>query len=164
MRSPIAKFALAAACVVSASTLGAKESLGVFEQWAAFRDAAQNRCYAIAMPLASASQRDYQPFASIGNWPRRKVRNQVYFKLGRNARVDSRISLRVGNTWYKMAGRGADAWAADAGTNAAILAGMRSSQSMTIAATDMRGNRFTDRYPMEGAATAMDAALVSCGR
>ena len=164
MRSTIARFALIAAFTLSGVAVGAKESLGVFEQWAAFRDPAQERCYAIAVPLPAAAQRDLQPYASIGNWPRRKVRNQVYFRLGRATREGSRISLRVGNSWYKMAGRGTNAWAADARTNAAILAGMRSSQSMTIAASDMRGNRFTDRYPLEGAATAMDAALVSCGR
>ena len=34
--------------------LSAKDSLGVFSDWAAFRDAAVPRCYAIAMPAASS--------------------------------------------------------------------------------------------------------------
>ena len=41
MRSTIARFALIAAFTLSGVAVGAKESLGVFEQWAAFRDPAQ---------------------------------------------------------------------------------------------------------------------------
>ena len=164
MRSTIAKIVLASALACSAAIVSAKDSLGIFESWGAFRDPPNGRCYAIATPLPTASQRDLAAYASVGNWPARNVRRQVYFRLGRKTRQGTRISLRVGNRWFKMAGGGSNAWAFDAKTNAAILAGMRASQSMTIAAFDTRGNRFTDRYPLEGAATAIDAATVACGR
>ena len=54
--------------------LSAKDSLGVFSDWGAFRDTAVPRCYAIAMPAASRLQRDFEPFATIGTWPRRGLR------------------------------------------------------------------------------------------
>ncbi|MDG6079634.1 hypothetical protein E3U23_10550 [Erythrobacter litoralis] len=160
----MARFTLIFVVAFSASTLSAKDSLGIFESWGAFRDAPNGRCYAIATPLPTASKRDIAAYASVGTWPQRRLRGQVYFKLGRRTRPGTRISLRVGNSWYKMSGSRSDVWAFDAQTNAAILAGMRSSQSMTIAAFDTRGNRFTDRYPLAGAATAIDAATLACGR
>ena len=163
MRSHMLKAALALAAFASGNTLMAKDSLGVFGGWAAFSDPDQRRCYAIAAPL-KAGAREGQPYASIGTWPGRGVRNQVYFRLGRQTRKGTRISLRVGSRWYRMAGGGVNAWAADTTTNAAILAAMRSSQSMTIAAFDTRGVRYTDRYPLAGAATAIDAAIVGCAR
>ena len=48
--------------------------------------------------------------------------------------------------------------------DAAIVAAMRSAGSMSISASDSAGHRFTDRYSLEGAATAMDAATVGCAR
>jgi hypothetical protein len=48
--------------------------------------------------------------------------------------------------------------------DAAILAAMRSAPQMTVSARDSRGRRFSDRYILEGAATALDAATVGCAR
>ena len=48
--------------------------------------------------------------------------------------------------------------------DAAIVAAMRSAQSMTIRATDSRGRRFSNTYSLSGAATAMDAATLACSR
>ena len=48
--------------------------------------------------------------------------------------------------------------------DAAIIAAMRSADSMSVRAIDRSGRRFTDRYSLEGAATAMDAATVGCAR
>ncbi len=57
----------------------ARDALGVFGSWAAFRDPATPRCYAIAMAAPSARQRDFQPYAAIGSWPGRGMRGQVHF-------------------------------------------------------------------------------------
>ena len=65
----------------------ARDSLGMFETWGAFRDPANTpggpRCYAIAKAEPSTLQRDYQPYASIGTWPRAALRGQVHFRLSR---------------------------------------------------------------------------------
>ena len=57
-----------------------------------------------------------------------------------------------------------DAWAQDGRMDAAIVAAMRSAGSMSVSATDGSGRRFTDRYSLDGAATALDAATVGCAR
>jgi hypothetical protein len=147
-----------------AAPVAAKDSLGVFEDWGAFRDPAAQRCYAIAMPRPSRASHDYQAFATIGTWPRRAVRGQVHFRLSRRLATDAIVSLGIGGARFTLAGGGGDAWAQDKAMDAAIVAGMRSARSMTVASRDARGRRFSDTYRLEGAATAMDAATLGCAR
>ena len=47
-----------AVLVLGASQLEARDSLGVFDGWAAFRDASPRRCYAIAKPQNAAAAPD----------------------------------------------------------------------------------------------------------
>lgn len=158
MRKPLALLALLAI----ATPALAKESLGVFGNWGAFRDPDAARCYAIAKALPSRLARDYEPYAAVGNWPRRSIRGQVHFRLSRAIRGDRAISLNVGGERFALAGGGGDAWAQDKAMDAAIVAAMRSASRMTVGATDKRGARFSNTYDLSGAATAMDAATVAC--
>ncbi|TCJ37116.1 hypothetical protein [Frankia sp. BMG5.11] len=152
------------AAALVATPAAAKDSLGVFGSWAAFRDPPVPRCYAIAMPAASKASRDYAPFATVGTWPRRAVRGQVHFRLSRKVAATAPIILSIGGQRFTLAGGGGDAWAGDRAMDAAIVAAMRSARSMTVSGRDAKGRRFSDRYPLEGAATAMDAATVGCAR
>ena len=152
------------AALAFAMPLAAKDSLGVFGQWGAFRDADVPRCYAIAMADASRNRRDFEPYASVGTWPRRNIRAQVHFRLSRELSDGPRIRLAIGGQRFDLTGGGSDAWAANAQDDAAILAAMRAGSRLYISATDNRGNRFTDRYSLQGAATALDAAQVGCAQ
>jgi hypothetical protein len=158
---------LALLLVGVAAPLAAKDSLGVFGDWGAFRDPAVPRCYAIAAaePARGAQrQRAAQAFASIGTWPKRQVRGQLHVRLSRPLASGAAISLSIGGERFALTGGGGDAWAADRRMDAAIVAAMRSAGSMNVSARDAAGRRFTDRYSLEGAATAMDAATVGCAR
>lgn len=155
-------FALAA--LVFTAPLAAKDSLGVFASWGAFRDPQFGRCYAIAKPQLSRRVRDYRPFAAVGTWPRRGVRGQVHFRLSRKLAESSAITLRVGGQRFALTGGGGDAWAPGKAMDAAIAAAMRSAGSMTVSARDARGRAFSDSYDLSGAATAMDAATLGCAR
>lgn len=152
------------AVALAAAPAAAKDSLGVFGSWGAFRDPTVPRCYAIAIPTVSRSARDYAPFASVGTWPRRGVRGQVHFRLSRAVAERASITLSIAGQRLTLTGSGGDAWATDRGMDAAIIAAMRSADSMTVSARDQRGRQFSDRYPLTGAATAMDAATVGCAR
>lgn len=154
----------AIALFVAAVPLAAKDSLGVFERWGAFRDPGAGRCYAIAVPEASRAARDFAPFASVGTWPRRGVRGQVHFRLSRRLGPAPNPTLALGGQRFALTGGGGDAWARDPAMDAAIVAAMRAAGSMSVSATDARGRRFTDRYSLAGAATAIDAAAVGCAR
>ncbi|ANU07686.1 invasion associated locus B family protein [Paraurantiacibacter namhicola] len=145
-----------------AAPLSAKDSLGVFGNWGAFRDPQVPRCYAIA--AAQDAGGDYRAFASVGTWPKRSVRGQVHFRLSRAVAADADIMLRLGSASFSLTGGGGDAWAQDRQMDAAIVAAMRSAGSMTVSGRDRQGRRFTDRYSLQGVATAMDAATVGCAR
>lgn len=140
----------------------ARDALGVFGSWAAFRDAQVPRCYAIAMAEPSALQRDYQPYADVAWWPRQGLRGQVHFRLSRKLRPGAPITLLLGGQRIPLTGGGGDAWAADGRGDAAIVAAMRSAGQMVINARDAGGRGFSNTWKLQGAATAMDAAAVGC--
>ncbi len=150
--------------MITATPLAAKDSLGVFSDWGAFRDPEAPRCYAIAVPEPSQAAREYQPFATIGTWPTGGIRGQVHFRLSRSLADNARISVQIGGRSFALTGGGGDAWARDKTMDAAIVAAMRSASTMTVRATDARGRRFANTYSLAGAATAMDAATLACAQ
>ncbi len=164
MRKLVTVMIPALAVALAASPLAARDSLGMFADWGAFRDPAVPRCYAIAKAAPSTMQRDYSPYASVGTWPKRNIRGQIHFRLSRKLASDQRITLVISGRRFAMAGGGGDAWAPDKATDAAIVAAMRSAGSMTISASDSRGRRFSNTYDLAGAATALDAATIGCAR
>ncbi|MCC6925413.1 hypothetical protein [Novosphingobium sp.] len=153
--------ALALFAALSAPAM-ARDSLGMFGQWAAFRDPAVPRCYAIAMAAPSTLQREFQPYADVAWWPRAQIRGQVHFRLSRKLAANAPISLAIGGQKIPLVGGGADAWAADKRGDAAIMAAMRSAREMTVSARGADGRGFSNTWTLEGAATAMDAATVGC--
>jgi hypothetical protein len=154
----------ALALLLVAAPLAAKDDLGVFGQWAAFRDADVPRCYAIAAAEQTRGASAIPAYADVATWPRRGVRGQVHFRHSRELHDNPRLSLALGAERFALTGGGVDAWASDRRGDAAIVAAMRSATRMTLTATDRAGRRFTDRYSLEGVATAMDAATVGCAR
>lgn len=154
-----ATICLAALLALSAPA-HARESLGVFEEWGAFGDPEIPRCYAISLAGNLAGGRT--AFVSVGTWPERDVRGQVHFRLSRAIAPSSAITLRIGRQSFQLTGSGDNGWAEDRRMDAAIVAAMRSAASMSVSARDTAGRRFTDRYALAGAATAMDAATVGC--
>ncbi|MBB4856916.1 hypothetical protein HNO88_000213 [Novosphingobium chloroacetimidivorans] len=147
-----------------ATPLAARDSLGLYASWGAFRDPVSPRCYAIAMAEPSAMRRDYQPYAAIGTWPRRGVRNQVHFRVSRRLAPGRPIVLTVGDRRFQLIGGGGDAWAVNNGDNAAIVAAMRSASTMRVSARDAQGRSFGNSWALAGAASAMDAASIGCAR
>ena len=153
-----------AALATLASPAVARNSLGVFDDWGAFRDPRLPRCYAISAGERSEGARDFEPYATIGTWPNRNIRNQVHLRLSRRLSSNGTVNLRVGGDTYRLTAGEADAWAQDKRMDAAIVAAMRSGNRMSVSATDRGGNRFTDRYSLSGVATAIDAAIIACAR
>jgi len=145
----------------------ARDSLGIFEGWGAFRDPAVPRCYAIAEPAGHARKGPavaWRPFAAIGSWPRQGVRGQVHFRLSAQRAPQARVILSVGDRRFTLSAGTADAWAPDRQTDAAIVAAMRAGTSMSVETTGRDGRPFADVYALRGAATAIDAAALGCAR
>jgi len=134
----------------------ARDSLGMFEGWGAFRDPAVPRCYAIAVAEKGGG------YADVGVWPRRHVRGQVHFRLSKVPQGKEAPRLVVGGRRFELLASGRDAWLSDGRAEAAVLAAMRSSAGMTVSARGGDGKLFTDSYRLVGAASAIDSALVGC--
>lgn len=144
------------ALLAIAAPLAARESLGVYESWAAFKDARPARCYAIAK---AAGKTALPAYATVSLWPDKGVRGAVHFVLSREAAAKESVRLTVGDKRFSLVAKGRNAWAADARGDAAIIAAIRSAGRMSVS-----GTGFTDRYTLAGAATAIDAATVGCAK
>ena len=159
--------ALSILLLLVASPTMARDSLGIFDGWGAFRDpgAGQGtpRCYAIAQPVARRGQAS-RGFASVGTWPRQKVRGQVHIRVSRALAARAPVTLTVGERRFTLVAGQMDAWAVDARGDAQIVAAMRSASSMSVAGVGADGRGFTDSYALRGAATAIDAAALGCAR
>ncbi|MEG3181075.1 hypothetical protein [Sphingomonas sp. LT1P40] len=152
---------IAALMLLAAVQGQGRESLGVFDGWGAFRDAAPARCYAISQPAQGARR---EAFASVANWPRGGARNQLHVRLSRARDPRAKVTLSIGERRFELTAGASDAWAPDARTDAAIVAAIRSSRSMSVESLARGGGAFADVYALKGAATAIDAAAMGCAR
>ncbi|WP_420145810.1 hypothetical protein [Sphingobium sp.] len=159
--------ALLTVALLVASPVMARDSLGIFENWGAFRDSATAqggpRCYAIAQPVMR-SGRAAKGFVSVGTWPRQKVRGQLHIRMSRALAARSPLILTVGERRFTLVAGQMDAWAADGRGDAQIVAAMRSASSMSVAGVGADGRGFADSYALRGAATAIDAAALGCAK
>ena len=128
--------------------------------WASF-DRGQS-CEAMARPLLPARERDAQPYVAIAFDRGGPRHGQLFAQLRRPARAGSSVILTVGDQPFLLAAHGASAWSKDARQEAAIIAAMRAAGGMRIESRDASGRRFTDRFLLDGAPTAIDAAAAAC--
>lgn len=156
------KLALLPVLLAVAAPAAAKDSLGVYDRWAAFRDQSPLRCYAIAAPVQAARNGQWRPFAAIGSWPEQGARGQLHIRLSHARNQRAKVTLSVGERRFELVAGNADAWAPDARTDAAIIAAMRSGRSMSVETLAATGQPFADVYTLRGAATAIDAATLGC--
>lgn len=128
--------------------------------WASF-DRGQ-ACEAVAKPLAPAREQQVQPYVAIAFDRAGPRLGQVFAQLRRPARAGSSVILTVGDQPFLLTVRGATAWSRDPAQEAAILAAMRFAGGMRIEGRDLAGRRMADRYLLDGAPTAIDAAAAAC--
>ncbi len=138
----------------------ARDTIGIYKGWGAFRDASPDRCYAIARPVMAGGRSG--GFASIATWPQRRLRASLHIRLGRERDRSAGVTLTIGERRFLLVANGLDAWATDAPSDRAIVAALRSGRSMSVEAVGVGGRPFADVYTLPGAATAIDAAVLAC--
>lgn len=149
---------------LAAAPAAARDPLGAFGQWAAFRDRGPTHCFAIAQPAETVRGGANRAFASIANWPGAGVRGQLYVRLSRARDPRAAVTLAIGDRRFRLKAGDSDAWAPDTATDRAIVAAIRAGRSMSIESVAAGGGAFADIYALSGAATAIDAAAVACAR
>jgi hypothetical protein len=137
----------------------AKDRLGAWQDWAAFKDAETPRCYAIGAPEETSGEGGY---LSIGFWPKRGVGHQIYVRLSRERSSNGGITLSAGGRRFRLVPKGNGGWAKDRAMDLAIIAAIRSSQSLSIESVGRNGGNIIDAYALRGAASAIDAAALGC--
>lgn len=153
---------IALALLVIAAPVAARDGLGVFGSWGAFRDAQPARCFAIARPIEA--RRRGGGFVSVATWPGRGLPASVSLRFSRPRDPALPVTLTIGERRFALIGSATDAWATDAASDRAIVAAMRGGRSMSVEAVAPRGHPFADVYALAGAATAIDAAALGCAR
>lgn len=150
------------AVLLLAAPVSARDAIGVYKTWGAFRDASPPRCFAIARPVKAEGRST--GWASVATWPGRGLRSSVHIRLSRERDRSAPVTMTVGERRFQLAATGIDAWATDGPADRAMVAAMRSGRSMSIEAVGVGGRPFADVYLLAGAATAIDAAAVACVR
>ena len=87
---------------------------------------------------------------------------QFFTRLSRVPRAGSTVVLTVGAQPFLLTARGDWAWSTNRAQEAAIIAAARAGGGMRVESRDQAGRRFADRYLLDGAATAIDAAAAHC--
>jgi hypothetical protein len=147
-----------------AGPLAAKNRLGVYQNWAAFRDPVSPRCYAISAPEETVSKPTRPAFLAIGFWPKRGVTHQVYVQLSRDRSPNSGVILSAGGRRFRLKAAGGMVWALDRRMDLAIVAAMRSATSLSIESIGSDGRSIVDAYALRGAPSAIDAAALGCAK
>lgn len=157
-----ATFFLIAALAPTMALAAPRTALGIFDGWGAFREPGTPRCYAIASPSATIGTPQVKAYASVGYWPKSRIRGQFYIRLSKPRAPGRELRLTLGSRRFVLTGNGVHGWASDARMDAAIIAAMRSAPSMSIESSSETGRSIADTYRLRGAATAIDAAALGC--
>jgi hypothetical protein len=141
--------------LAAAMPAAARTPLGQYGRWGAFRDK-PGLCFAASEPLGRGSP-GRRPFVAIirtqrGGAPR------LHVEPGRVPRAESPLRLEIGGRSFTLTGKGGK----DAREDQRIVAAIRRGDRMRVAGVDARGRRFHDDYPLAGAPSAIDAAIVGC--
>jgi hypothetical protein len=132
--------------------------------WAALKFGA--RCEAVSRPLPPAATRQPQARAGFGfvagSAGRGARAGEFHVRLSRVPRPGSSVMLVIGGRPFMLLPRGDWAWSRGPLQEAAIISAARGATAMRIEARDAAGRRFADRYLLDGAPTAMDAAAAGC--
>ena len=153
------KWSLAALIVIAASSAahGAR-ILFAGGQWAAIDFG--TRCEARSKALSP--RRDTKPFAGFAFDRAGPRQGRFYVHLSRPARAGASVIATIGSSPFLLVGKGAWAWSRGEAQQSAMLEAARYGQSLRVETRDPRGSRVVDRYVLEGAATAIDAAAAAC--
>ncbi len=162
MRTWQRRTAILAVLAGVAAPASAKERLGIYQNWAAFKDAETPRCYAIAQPEQRISGSTRPGYFSVGFWPKKGVSHQIYISVSRDQSANSSTNISVGGRRFRLKSNVSGGWATDRQMDLAIIAAMRTSASLSVESIGRDGRAIVDAYSLRGAPSAIDAAALGC--
>jgi hypothetical protein len=128
--------------------------------WAAIDRGAT--CEALSRSVRVAAKGKVQAVAGFSFTPDRRRWGEFHARLRRMPRPGAAVMLRIGSEPFLLVSRGNMAWSEGPLQERAIIAALRGAGGMRVEARDAAGRRFVDRYALDGAPTAIDAAAAAC--
>jgi hypothetical protein len=151
---------LPALALILAAPAAAAQLLFAGGQWVALDRG--GTCEAASRSLRIAQKGKVQARAGFAFDANGARRGQFFAELSRAPRPGSTVILTVGTQPFMLATGGHWAWSRDPQQEAAIIAAVRAAGGMRVDSRDSSGRRFVDRYLLDGAPTAIDAAAARC--
>ncbi|MES2147858.1 MAG: hypothetical protein V4491_08420 [Pseudomonadota bacterium] len=161
MRSAIALFATLLAASVAAPVLATGGSvIAAGGRWAAVLRGSQCDAESLALDAPVAGQA--RALAGFTFTADRQRWGQFHARLSRTPRGGSSVIAIVGRKPFQLVVRGQWAWSVGPAQERALIDAVRSADALHIQSRDGAGRRFTDRYSLDFAPTAIDAAAARC--
>jgi hypothetical protein len=135
----------------------AGQVIGVSGSWAAIDRGSS--CEAVTRsPFLSRGQ----AVAGFRFTPDRRQWGQFHVALRRQPRPGASVMLELGRRPFLLVARDGQAWSRGTAQDQAIIEALRSAGTMKVSARSTSGARFSDRFEVRGAATAIDMAAARC--
>lgn len=135
----------------------ARETIGVFGDWGAFKQ--RDTCYTTAAPAQSTGARKGAAYLTVSIWPGQASAPQVMIAAGTAVTT---VTLRVAEQGFHPVVRGDAAWMPDSHGDQLLIAALAAANSLSIEYSSRRGRIFTDRYSLNGFNAAWKAAIAAC--
>jgi hypothetical protein len=139
-----------------ASPAQARDSLGLFGDWGAFRQ--RGSCYVTTASASDVQGRKAPAYLTVTLWAGNRS-PQVMIGLGTNAKS---AKLSTGGQGFTPNVRGDAAWMPDSQGDGLLIAALSASSAATVSMVSPRNNRLTDRYSLKGFNEAWQAVQRGC--
>lgn len=147
--------------LVAVPAVAAPQVIAARGHWAALQDGAT--CEAASRSLLAAPKGQVQARASL-SFDQAGRRGQFAARLSKPVRPGSTVMLHIGDLPFLLVAKGDMAWSRGPVQEAAIIDAVRKWGGMRIEARSPGGGRIVDRYSLEGAPLAIDAAAACAAR
>ena len=148
--------------LAAAASAGARPGTVVYAggAWAAIDRG--SACEALSRSLKVAPKDKVQAVAGFTFTADRHRWGEFHARLSRLPRAGSTVILTIAQQPFLLVARGDWAWSSGPAQQRAIVDAIRAGGWMKVESRDRAGQRFSDPYLTDGAATAIDAAAARC--
>ena len=119
-------------------------------------------CEALGRSERVAAKGKVQALAGFAFSADRRRWGEFHARLSRVPRAGATVMLEIGGQPFLLVSRGQHAWSRGPAQDQAIIAALRQAPAMRVQSRDRAGRRFSDRYLLDGAPTAIDSAAARC--
>jgi invasion protein IalB len=103
-------------------------------------------------------------FFFVTRWSDEKDKNVVSISNGYSFKLDSPVTVKVGDKTFKLFTQGETAWTKDQSMDDAIAEALKKGSTLAVKGTSDRGTETTDTYSLKGSGAAYRAITKACAK